>query len=83
MVSQDHRCPSETKVIKPVTPYILNDVDLPIFMSRLVAIHVSTGYCGAIAKHVTNKDVELDKNAWLTCCNATITTIVHKGSCAA
>ena len=45
----------KTKVIKPVAPYVLNDAELPVFMSRLAAIQVPTGFCGAIAKHVTAK----------------------------
>lgn len=45
----------KTKVIKPVAPYVLNEAELPVFMSRLAAIQVPTGYCGAVAKHVTAK----------------------------
>lgn len=45
----------KTKVIKPVAPYVLNDAELSIFMSRLAAIQVPTWYCGAIAKHITTK----------------------------
>lgn len=45
----------KTKVIKPAAPYVLNDVDLPIFMSRLAALHVPSGYCGAVAKHITQR----------------------------
>ena len=45
----------KTKVVKPVAPYMLKDVELSIFMSRLAAIQVLTGFCGAIGKHVTAK----------------------------
>ena len=37
----------KTKVIKHVAPYVLNDADLSIFMSRLAALQVPSGYCGA------------------------------------
>ena len=45
----------KTKVIKPVAPYMLNDAEFPVFMSRLVAIQIPTRFCGTIAKHVTAK----------------------------
>lgn len=45
----------KTKVIKPVAPYVLNDADIVVFMSRLAALQVPSGYCGAIAKHITLK----------------------------
>ena len=45
----------KTKVVKPVAPYVLNDAELSVFMSRLAAIQVPTGFCGVIGKHVTGK----------------------------
>ena len=43
------------KVIKPTTSCVLNEAELPLFMSRLSAIQVPTGFCDAIAKLVTAK----------------------------
>ena len=45
----------KTKVIKPVAQCVLNNMELPVFMSRLVAIQVPTGFCVAIGKHVIAK----------------------------
>lgn len=44
-----------TKVINPVAPYVLNDVDLLVFMSRLATFQMPSRYCGAITKHITFK----------------------------
>ena len=55
MVSKYHRCPGQDQGNKTVAPYILNDAELPIFMFRLAAIQILTGYSGIIAKYMTTK----------------------------